>query len=124
LSAKPIIDLDLVTTSDRLVEMTIQAVAVLGFEHRGDGGIPGRQAFNTLDWLPYQHLYVVVQGSEAHRDHIDLRDYLRTHPDQAVMYSAEKRRLEYLLATDRQAYVMGKGPFIGELLKRARQPYG
>jgi GrpB-like predicted nucleotidyltransferase (UPF0157 family) len=63
---------------------------------------------------------VVVRDSQPHRDHIDLRDYLRTHPDQAQWYAAEKRRLEHLLSTDQQAYVMGKGPVITELLRLAR----
>jgi GrpB-like predicted nucleotidyltransferase (UPF0157 family) len=120
LAAKPIIDLDLVVASEAQVWETVTAVAELGYEHRGDGGIPGRQAFNTLDGLPYHHLYVVVDGSQAHRDHIDLRDYLRTHAQEADRYAAEKRRLEHLLATDREAYVIGKGPFISELLRRAR----
>jgi GrpB-like predicted nucleotidyltransferase (UPF0157 family) len=116
LAAKPIIDLDLVVASEAQVWETVTAVAELGYEHRGDGGIPGRQAFNT----PYHHLYVVVDGSQAHRDHIDLRDYLRTHVEEAQRYAAEKRRLGHLLATDREAYVIGKGPFISELLRRAR----
>jgi GrpB-like predicted nucleotidyltransferase (UPF0157 family) len=120
LAAKPIIDLDVVVTTEAQVWETVAAIAELGYEHRGDGGIPGRQAFNALAGLPYHHLYVVVDGSEAHRDHIDLREYLRAHADEAHRYAAEKRRLEHLLATDREAYVIGKGPFISELLWRAR----
>jgi GrpB-like predicted nucleotidyltransferase (UPF0157 family) len=124
LAAKAIIDVDLVVAAEVDVAGVIQAVSALGFVHRGDGGIPGREAFNTLGSLPYHHVYVVVAGSEAHRDHIDLREYLRRHPDQARGYAAEKRRLEHLLLTDREAYVVGKGPFITELLRRARSEHG
>jgi GrpB-like predicted nucleotidyltransferase (UPF0157 family) len=122
LCAKPIIDVDLVVRSGADVPLVIEALKPLGFEHRGDGGIPGREAFNTLEGWPYHHLYVVVEGAPPHRDHLDVRDYLRTHPAQAALYAEEKRRLEHLLATDQQAYVLGKGPIITELLRLARQP--
>lgn len=124
LAAKPIIDLDLVVAAEDDLDDVLQAVSTLGFVHRGDGGVPGRQAFNTLGGLPYHHLYAVVAGSEAHRDHLDLLDYLRSHPEQARAYAAEKRRLEHLLRTDRDAYVIAKGPFITDLLRQARAERG
>jgi GrpB-like predicted nucleotidyltransferase (UPF0157 family) len=68
----------------------------------------------------YHHLYVVVAGSQPHRDHIDLRDYLRTHPAQAARYGGLKRRLAVLLKTDRSAYSKGKAEMISEFLRQAR----
>lgn len=65
-------------------------------------------------------MYVVAHGSPPYRDHVDLRDYLRTHPDQAQRYAAEKRRLAPLLHTDREAYVDGKAWLVRELLETAR----
>ncbi len=49
-----------------------------------------------------------------------LRDYLRLQPEQAVAYGWEKRRHEHLLATDREAYVAGKGSFVRALLAESR----
>jgi GrpB-like predicted nucleotidyltransferase (UPF0157 family) len=69
---------------------------------------------------PYHHLSVVVDGSPACRDHLDLRDHLRTHPDDAARYAARKREVAYLLQHDREAYVEAKSSIIQEILDRAR----
>jgi GrpB-like predicted nucleotidyltransferase (UPF0157 family)/SAM-dependent methyltransferase len=122
LAAKPVIDVDVVVAAEADVPRAVAALASIGARHRGDLGVPGREAFAPLPGLPDHHLYVVVQGSPAHRDHVDLRDHLRTHPHDAERYAAEKRRLAPLLATDRDAYVDGKGWLVRELLAAARTP--
>ncbi len=99
---------------------TIAALEALGYQHKGDLGIIGREAFSVLDGSHYHHLYLVVSDSEPHRDHIDLRDFLRVHPDRAATYGAEKRKHEHLLTTDREGYVAAKGPLVRQLLKAAR----
>ena len=68
----------------------------------------------------YNHLYVVVAGNEPHRDHMDLRDFLRTHPAEAARYGALKRQLAPLLAADRPVYADGKAEMITEFLRLAR----
>ena|SRR5438128_9836442 len=83
-------------------------------------GIAGREAFEPPSEDPYHHLYVVVEGSQPHRDHIDLRDYLRLHPDEARRYAERKREIAFLLATDRAAYVDAKRAIIEDLLKHGR----
>jgi len=120
LAAKPILDVDVVVPVEALVAPAIAALATLGYQHKGNLGIVGREAFTVLEGFQYHHLYLVVSGSEAHRDHIDLRDYLRLHPEQAAAYGREKRRHEHLLGTDREAYVAGKGPFVRALLAESR----
>lgn len=122
LAAKPVIDVDVVVPDEGLVPRAISALTSLGHQHRGDLGIAGREAFSCLPGLPEHHLYVVVVGSPAYRDHIDLRDYLRAHPEQAQRYAQEKILLAPLLASDRQAYVDGKAWIVRELLAQARSP--
>jgi GrpB-like predicted nucleotidyltransferase (UPF0157 family) len=63
----------------------------------------------------------VVAGSQPHRDHIELRDFLRTHPVQAARYGSLKRQLAVLLPTDRSAYADGKAEMISDLLRQARR---
>jgi GrpB-like predicted nucleotidyltransferase (UPF0157 family) len=121
LAAKPIIDVDVVVRDRRTVPLAVVALQRLGYMHEGDLGIPGREAFSVLPGLPYHHLYVVVAGSQPHRDHIDLRDYLRTHPKEAERYAAVKQRLAYLLTTDRDEYVRQKSVVVEDLLARSRQ---
>jgi GrpB-like predicted nucleotidyltransferase (UPF0157 family) len=62
----------------------------------------------------------VVGNSARHRDHVEFRDYLRAHSEEAARYAAEKRRLAHLLAKDREAYVQGKAWLVTELLAAAR----
>jgi GrpB-like predicted nucleotidyltransferase (UPF0157 family) len=120
LAAKPIIDVDVVVATPGDVRRAIASLVTLGYQHRGDLGIPGREAFDVLPGLPYHHLYVVVAGSGPYRDHLELRDFLRTHPGEAARYAAVKRRLAHLLATDREAYVLNKAFVVEDLLAAAR----
>jgi GrpB-like predicted nucleotidyltransferase (UPF0157 family) len=120
LAGKPVIDVDVVVPGAAAVPEAVRALQSLGHRHRGELGIPGREAFTAVTGLPAHHLYVVVLDSPAHRDHVDLRDHLRTHPADAERYAAEKRRLAPLLATDRDAYVDGKAWLVRELLDAAR----
>jgi GrpB-like predicted nucleotidyltransferase (UPF0157 family) len=120
LDAKPIIDVDVVVPDETAVGPAIEALAAAGWRHQGDLGIKGREAFAPPFDAAYHHLYVVVAGSPPHRDHIDLRDFLRTRADQAARYGELKGRLAVLLTTDREAYVQGKAEMISELLRLAR----
>lgn len=108
LAAKPILDVDVVISEPEAVSGTVFVLASIGYAHKGDLGIPGRETFAGPARLPENHLYLVVRDSAPHRDHVDLRDYLRKHPDQACRYANEKRRLAHLLHADREAYVNGK----------------
>jgi GrpB-like predicted nucleotidyltransferase (UPF0157 family) len=121
LDAKPIIDLDVVVPGDAALGAAVEALAAAGWQHQGDLGITGRDAFLPPADAVYHHLYAVIAGSQPHRDHIDLRDFLRTHPVQAARYASLKHRLAKLLKTDRSAYSDGKAEIISDLLRQARR---
>jgi GrpB-like predicted nucleotidyltransferase (UPF0157 family) len=121
LVAKPIIDIDVVVASGGDVADAIDRLSCVGYIHRGDLGIAGREAFDVPIDAPYHHLYVVVRGSTPHLDHVLLRDYLRLHPDDADRYAARKLEVACLLARNRQAYMDAKAHIVEELLERARR---
>jgi GrpB-like predicted nucleotidyltransferase (UPF0157 family) len=121
LDAKPIIDLDVAVSDNAAMGAAVTALAAAGWQHQGDLGITGREAFLPPPDAVYHHLYAVVAGSQPYRDHIDLRDFLRTHPVQAARYADLKHRLAVLLETDRSAYSDGKAAMIGDLLRQARR---
>jgi GrpB-like predicted nucleotidyltransferase (UPF0157 family) len=121
LDAKPVIDLDVVVPDDAAVGAAVKALAAAGWQHQGDLGITGREAFLPPPGAVYHHLYAVVAGSQPHRDHIDLRDFLRAHPAAAARYGSLKHRLAVLLETDRSAYSDGKAAMISDLLRQARR---
>jgi GrpB-like predicted nucleotidyltransferase (UPF0157 family) len=120
LAAKPIIDVDIVVPSADLVPAAISRLEAAGYRHEGDQGIVGREAFSLpADAVHYHHLYVVVDGNKAHRDHVLLRDHLRADATDRERYAVRKRELAHLLTTDRDAYVSGKSALVQEMIARA-----
>lgn len=126
LEAKPIIDMDVVVGHDAQVRPAIDALGSLGYRWVGDLGVPGRQAFRTLGHaeLPPHHLYVVVEGSKAHLDHVLLRDLLRADGDARRRYGELKRANVALAQGDMDVYVAAKARLVAELLTRAREERG
>src|ERR1700760_1018964 len=107
LPAKPVIDVDVSVPNAADVGAAIRALTAAGWQHEGNLGVAGREAFIPPADAVYHHLYVVVSGNQAHLDHIELRDYLISHPAEAARYGELKYRLAPLLKTDRAAYFTG-----------------
>lgn len=122
LAAKPIIDLDIVLPSIDLLPELIGKLAVLGYTHEGDLGITGREAFRQPpNDLPPHHLYACAQDAAALADHIDLRNYLRSHPDSAIEYGELKKKLAAQYPHDIEEYIAAKSPLITRCLYLARR---
>jgi len=122
LAAKPILDVDVVVASVSDVPTAITRLAELGYRHQGDLGISGREAFASPSSAPAHHLYVVVQGSEPWRNHIQFRDYLREHPESAKAYAELKRSLADRCQNDREKYTNAKTAFVEEVLRDVSKP--
>jgi GrpB-like predicted nucleotidyltransferase (UPF0157 family) len=126
LAAKPVIDMDIVVASDADVQPVIERLAAIGYMWRGDLGVEGRQAFRPaeVEHLPRHHLYLVVEASKAHLDHVLLRDLLREDPDARRRYADLKRDNVTRAAGDMDIYVAAKASLVAELLARARAERG
>jgi GrpB-like predicted nucleotidyltransferase (UPF0157 family) len=119
LAAKPIIDLDVLLAAAAYWPETIRRLATLGYEHEGDLGIAGREAFRTPPTLFAHHLYVCLPNCEEFPRHILLRNYLRSHPAEVSAYSNLKWDLFARFANDRAAYIQNKAAFVEQLVQRA-----
>ena len=119
LVSKPVVDLDVVVAFAADVPGAIERLAALGYAHEGDLGVPEREAFRWPPGDARHHLYIVVSGSAAHRDHIVFRDYLIAHPDQARAYAELKQELARAHKDDRDAYSEGKRAFVERILDQA-----
>ncbi len=122
LAAKPIIDIDVVIEKGEALTSVVESLATLGFEHQGDLGVAGREAFKTKDdsalcksW-PAHHLYVCEKNNAELARHLAFRDYLRANQAAAVRYAEIKRDLAQKFPWDRIRYNDGKAPFVSELL--------
>src|SRR5689334_4395940 len=74
LAAKPIIDMCVVVPSAEQVSLSIERLATLGYVHRGDLGVEGREAFWSPQQLPAHHLYVCPKGNLGLMNPLALRD--------------------------------------------------
>lgn len=117
LAAKPIIDIDVLLRSPDALPSAIAALASIGYQHRGDLGIPGREAFRTTAGDLHHHLYVCPNDTEYQR-HIAFRDHLRAHPTEADAYAALKRELAAKFGEDREAYNNAKREFVESILRK------
>ncbi|MBR6707499.1 MAG: GrpB family protein [Clostridia bacterium] len=113
LSAKPIIDIDVVIDGSAL-DPVIASLERIGYRHEGDLGIPGREAFKYegKDHLRKHHLYVCPGDSAELKRHIAFRDYLRCHPEAVREYSLVKEEGAKLYPYDIEKYIEHKTPFI------------
>ena len=114
LSAKPIIDIDVVIRDYTTFNAVILALKEIGYHHEGDLGIAGREAFGYegKEHLRRHHLYVCPQDSPELKRHIAFRDYLRAHPDAAREYGRVKVEGAALYPHDIERYIEHKSRFI------------
>ena len=116
MTAKPIIDIDVVIASREHLPLLIQRLAAIGYKHCGNLGIEDREVFTT-DSQDAHHLYACTQHSLALRNHLAVRDYLRAHSVDAAAYSALKKRLAQVFRDDRTRYVEAKTDFLVSILQ-------
>jgi GrpB-like predicted nucleotidyltransferase (UPF0157 family) len=116
--AKPVLDIAAVVHPFPLSEQGRDGLAKLGYEYRGEAGIPGREFFRTDPRT--RHLHVFAFDSEAFFQHVFFRDYLRVHQEKALEYEALKLELATRFRTDREAYTNGKDKLVAQLNREAR----
>jgi len=117
LAAKPIIDIDVIVVGEH-VPAAIAAVVAAGYEYLGDLGIPDRHAFRAPTGATRQNLYVTVQGCLSLRNHLGVRDVLRS--DSALR--DEYGSLKFQLAGDHDdidQYTSGKTAVLQRILRAA-----
>lgn len=120
LAAKPVIDIDVVISSRGRFPAVREALHTLGYLHRGNLGIPGREAFHRPPETYPHHLYVCSVDTPNLHDHLVLRDTLRQRPDLRDRYAAIKRQMAALHPHDIDSYIEGKGPLIEEVMRAGR----
>ena len=120
LPAKPILDIDVVIRDYGVFDAAVSALKEIGYEHRGDLGITGREAFryDGKEHLMKHHLYVCPEDSPELRRHLAFRDYLRTHPEAAKEYGRVKMEGAALYPDDVEKYIAHKAPFIEKVYAR------
>ena len=122
LAAKPIIDVLLGLEKWPMPAAAIEAVVRVGYVHRGDGDIPGREYFCRGEPRAYQ-VHACRHGGGFWREHVRFRDRLRAEPALAEEYAALKQALAVRFRNDRLAYCNAKAPFIRGVLGIGSGPF-
>ncbi|AOR24332.1 GrpB family protein [Clostridium taeniosporum] len=117
MSAKPIIDIDVVIPDYKYFEKVVERLSTIGYEHEGDLGIKDREVFKYTNkpHLMQHHLYVCPENSKELKRHILFRDYLRKHKEDVIRYSKVKEEAALLYPTDIDSYIKYKSPCIEEI---------
>ena len=118
LAAKPIIDIDVLLRSSSDLTVVVHKLADLGYDHRGNLGVSGREAFRAKSDTIHHHLYVCPPGSREYERHIAFRNYLRAHARDAIAYALLKRELASRFGSDREGYNQAKSEFVQRILQR------
>jgi len=119
LSAKPVIDLDIVIEKDKFAIIK-ELLNKKGYEHEGDLGIEGREAFSYSgkEELMTHHLYVCPKNSKELFKHITFRNFLENNPALAAEYSKVKEQAAVLYPDDIDKYMEFKSEIIEKIYKR------
>ena len=114
IAAKPIIDI--LATLGRHEDgwACTDAMARLGYEYRGDGGVDGRHYFRKGNPQTH-HVHMFARDHPAVSRGVRFRDYLRTHPKEAHAYEVLKRELAARFVTDTLSYSNAKSDFCGRI---------
>lgn len=117
LAAKPVIDCDVVVAAEQ-VGPASDVLVGLGFRPLGELGIPDRWAFAEPPRLAGTNTYVVVDGSLALRNHLGLRDVLRSDAELRDRYGEVKKRVGST-ARSIEEYGQGKNAVVQQILAAA-----
>lgn len=118
MAAKPILDIAVGVDDFDEAGACVDPLVALGYEYRGEHGIPRRHYFVRGEPRTH-HIHMVEVTSPGWHETLAFRDYLIGHPDEAREYATLKHRLAVEHPTDRLAYQAGKEQLIRRIVERA-----
>jgi GrpB-like predicted nucleotidyltransferase (UPF0157 family) len=119
--AKPVIDILVEVKNIEAVEEYNDKMKELGYIARGEAGIEGRRFFLKGLVERTHHVHVFEHGSPEVRRHLNFRDYMILHPEEAKRYDALKKELSVRFRFDPEGYCQGKHALIKELDREAEE---
>ncbi len=115
LAAKPVLDVDVVVEGPHVLS-AITALSHVGYLHRGDLGVTGREALTAPDDDPRRNVYVCLAGTLHVRNHLAVRAVLRRRDDLRDEYAAVKLALAARPGMDIDTYLAGKTEVLQRVL--------
>jgi len=112
MAAKPIIDIMIEVYSLDALDKLSPMMESLGYEVKGEFGIPGRRYFRKGGVIRSHQIHAFKVGDNNIKRHIAFRDYLKSHSDVAKEYANLKKSLVKTCNYDIDRYCDGKDAFI------------
>ncbi|MCW1930315.1 MAG: GrpB family protein [Candidatus Kerfeldbacteria bacterium] len=121
MSAKPIIDVLILVPKMQPYEKEIVQMHAKGFDYARDYIAPRTLNFYQLnaEGGKLNNVHVCEEGSAKAKQFLDIRDYLRAHPDKAQLYAEEKHKNFLAHKDDYIGYRESKKEFLDEIEKEA-----
>jgi GrpB-like predicted nucleotidyltransferase (UPF0157 family) len=115
LAAKPIIDIMPVVRDIKEVDAANQHMLALGYEAKGEYGMPLRRYFRKGGSSRTHHVHVFeINNSEITR-HLSFRNWMRANKEDREKYEQLKNELAAIHPYDIALYTKGKDKFIAEI---------
>ncbi len=115
--AKPIIDILGSVDVLQYIDQNIPKFEELGYEFKGEFGIPGRRFFILADdKTTFVHVHIFQKDDDQVGRHKFFRDYIGTNVESAEAYVDLKLDLQKKYEFDKDNYVEGKDFFIKSIL--------
>jgi GrpB-like predicted nucleotidyltransferase (UPF0157 family) len=121
MSAKPIIDILLEVKSISRLDDYNDMMIELGYNPRGELGIPGRRYFSRNDssGIRSHHVHAFQSGDIGLERHLAFRDYMIAHPEDAKKYARLKVDLAQEFQWDINGYCDGKDAYVSGIEQKA-----
>jgi succinyl-diaminopimelate desuccinylase len=120
IGSKPTIDILIEVHNINLIDRYNKELTAKGYLPQGEFGIPGRRFI--IKGTPTEracHIHVYQVGHPEVIRHLNFRDYMRSHPEEAIAYNRLKEQLAKQFPQDSQGYNAGKECFIKEIDSKA-----
>ena len=123
--AKPIIDIMLEVKDIAKIDNYNDKMIALGYEPRGELGIPGRRYFSREEPKDVRthHVHSYQSDNPELIRHIAFRDYMISHPEDAKIYAELKLVLARRFHWDVDGYIIGKEQYVSRMEKIAVEWY-
>lgn len=117
--AKPVIDILVEVKNIENIDLYNESLKSLGYIAKGEYCIPNRRFFLKGLYKRTHHIHVFERANPEIKRHIDFRDYMIQHPEEAKQYGELKKELAKKFRYDIEGYCNGKDAFIKGIDKKA-----
>lgn len=118
--AKPVIDILIEVNYIKNVDIYNKDMEDIGYIAKGSFGIEGRRFFMKGLYNRTHHVHVFQTGNPEIERHLNFRDYMIAHPNEAEYYGDLKKELAVKFKYNIDGYCDGKDNYIKEIDKNAR----